>query len=96
MLSFRQYLTENDDPYHWDTNYGKRFKFVHTPEGKQSSPQGNQTISLVTPANGDAWNWPEVSQGHLTNLKSNWEEIKKTIDPHKKIQIETGQNASVK
>jgi hypothetical protein len=94
MKSFKTFINENEDPYHWDTNYGKRFKFVHTPEGKQDSPQDHPTISLVTPANGDAWNWPEVSQQHLAQLKANWSEIQKTIAPHKRIQIETLQNAS--
>lgn len=95
MLSFKQFLKENEDPYHWDTNYGKRFKFVHTPEGMQDPPQKGSTISLVTPANGDAWHWPEVSKEHLENLRSNWDEIKQTIAPHKRKQIETGENASV-
>ena len=95
MKSFLQYITEDTDPYDWDTGYGKRFKFVHTPPEAQNPPQKEPTVSLVTPANKDAWSWPEVSPEHRDALKQNWSEIQKGIAPHKRVQIETGQNVSV-
>jgi len=96
MFSFRQYLIEqlNNHPhYDWEENYGKRFKFVKTPEGAQIPPTKEATISLVTPANGDAWGWEEITGDHLEQLRRNWPEIQKTLAPHKRVQIETGQNA---
>ena len=84
---------QQDEPYDWDKNYGKRFKFVKTPEGAQVPPTRNKTISLVTPANGDAWNWEEITGDQLEHFRKNWSEIQKTIGAHKRIQIETGQNA---
>lgn len=92
MKSFIQYITEDTDPYDWDTGYGKRFKWVRTPPGAQTPPQTQPTISLVTPANKDAWDWPEVDTEQLAKLKQNWGEIQQSIAPHKRIQIETGQN----
>jgi len=101
MLRFKQFLIEskNDisqgaesvDPYNWDKNYGKRFKFVRTPKGTQVPPTSNETISLVTPANGDAWNWEEITGDQLDYFRKNWSKIQKTIGAHKRIQIETGQ-----
>ena len=96
MKSFLQHLQESTppDPYDWDTNYGKRFKWVQTPSEAQNPPQKAPTVSLVTPANRDAWNWPEVPQEQLVGFQKNWPEIQKGIAPHKRIQIETGQNVS--
>lgn len=95
MKSFLQYISEDTDPYDWDTGYGKRFKWVRTPPGAQTPPQTQPTISLVTPANKDAWDWPEVDTEQLAKLKQNWGEIQQSIAPHKRIQIETGQNMGV-
>ena len=68
MKSFLQYITEDTDPYDWDTGYGKRFKWVRTPPGAQTPPQTQPTVSLVTPANKDAWDWPEVDTEQLAKL----------------------------
>jgi len=45
----------------WDENYGKTFKIVKTPEGRQSVGEWNPNlISIVTPENTDAWtDWEE-------------------------------------
>jgi hypothetical protein len=97
MLSFLQYITETatpPDPYDWNTNYGVRFKWVHTPPERQNPPQGKPTLSLVTPANGDAWSWPEVDPETRERFRANWPEIQKSIAPHKRAQIETGQNVT--
>jgi hypothetical protein len=97
VKSFLQYITETQtppDPYDWDTGYGKRFKFVHTPQEAQDPPQGKPTVSLVTPVNSDAWNWPEVDPETRDRLRANWGEIQQGIAPHKRIQIETGRNVS--
>jgi hypothetical protein len=94
VKSFLRYITETQDPYDWDTNYGKRFKWVVTPPERQNPPQGKPTVSLVTPANGDAWNWPEVDPETLKNFRANWGETQKSIAPHKRAQIETGRNVT--
>ena len=98
MKSFLQHLQETpqsgSDPYDWDTNYGKRFKWVQTPPEAQNPPQKQPTVSLVTPANKDAWNWPEIPQEQLAGFRQNWPAIQKGIAPHKRVQIETGRNVT--
>ena len=54
----------------WDENYGKTFKIVKTPEGRQSVGEWNpDLISIVTPENTDAWtDWEEISNKILPML----------------------------
>jgi len=98
MKTFKQYLNELLIPKggvsRWDTNYGKRFKWVQTPPEAQNPPQKQPTVSLVTPANKDAWNWPEIPQEQLARFRQNWPKIQKGIAPHKRVQIETGRNVT--
>jgi hypothetical protein len=63
----------------WDQHYGTAFKLVHTPD--------NDTVSIVTPENGDAWNWTEVSPELRAHWKSNWAIIQRTLYPYKRQQI---------
>jgi tRNA/tmRNA/rRNA uracil-C5-methylase (TrmA/RlmC/RlmD family) len=88
MKSFQEYLTEqNENPYNWKKNYGKRFKIAVTPS-EQSN--GEDLVSIVTPANQDAWNWPEAHPTIVKRFRKNWNKIQKTLEPHKRRQIETG------
>jgi len=81
----------------WSANYGKNFRLVSTPEGeatriKDGGGQQPGTLSIVTPANGDAWNWPEAPEEARNNFKNNWNDIQKNLEPHKYLQITTGKN----
>ena len=74
----------------WQANYGKTFKVVNTPEGRQSegTPWIPDLVSVVTPENGDAWTqWPEASEETLTNWQKNWDNIQKSLGQHKYDQI---------
>ena len=84
-------LNDDGEKYYidWDENYGKTFKVVKTPEGRQSGGEWNSNlISVVTPENGDAWfEWEEVSEDILNNWKDNWNNIQKSLGVHKYNQI---------
>jgi len=74
----------------WNSNYGKTFKIVKTPEGKQSkgTSWNPNLVSVVTPENGKAWqNWIEVDKQTLKNWKKNWSEIQKSLANYKYNQI---------
>jgi len=89
MKTFKEFIQESRSYIDWDKNYGKTFKLVHTPEGRQSS--GNWSpdlVSVVTPENGDAWTeWQEVDRDTLSNWKDNWDQIQKSLGDHKYNQI---------
>lgn len=87
MKSFKQYIIEEKDPYDWDENYGKKFKIAVTP-AEQSN--GEKLVSIVTPANKDAWDWPEADKVIVDHFRKNWKKIIPTLAPHKRKQIETG------
>lgn len=83
------HLEEGNDPYDWDTNYGKRFRLAITPKDQSG---GEQRVSIVTPPNGDAWHkWEEAPEEVKSNFRKNWGNIQKSLAPHKRRQIETGQ-----
>lgn len=91
-------ILENREFIDWNKNYGKTFKLVHTPEGRQSegSEWTPDLISVVTPENGDAWNsWKEVPSEILSKWKLNWKQIQKSLGQHKYDQIiRSGQKLS--
>ena len=90
MKSFKTFILENRQFINWDENYGKTFKLVHTPEGRQSegSKWTPDLISVVTPENGNAWNsWKEVPFEILSKWKINWNQIQKSLGQHKYDQI---------
>jgi predicted secreted Zn-dependent protease len=76
----------------WESTYGKRFKVVVTPDSARVGGDGSPTVSIVTPANGDAWNWPEADQKVLDAWKENWPSIWNGVSFHKRYQISTGKN----
>ncbi len=70
----------------WNENYGKTFKLVHTPEGRQSGEWSPNLVSVVTPENGDAWtDWIELE--NTDSWKENWDNIQKSLGDHKYNQI---------
>jgi hypothetical protein len=70
----------------WDENYGKTFKLVHTPEGRQSGEWSPNLVSIVTPENGDAWtDWVELE--NTDSWKENWDNVQKSLGDHKYNQI---------
>ena len=90
MKTFRQFFTESRKAIDWNSNYGKTFKIVHTPEGRQSAGAtwSPDLVSVVTPENGDAWTaWKEVSPQLLAQWKNNWNNIQQSLGQHKYDQI---------
>jgi len=90
MKTFKQFINENNRQYiDWNKNYGKTFKIVRTPEGRQSSGEWSpDLVSVVTPENGNAWTaWQEVDQNVLSNWKKNWNSIQQSLGDHKYEQI---------
>jgi len=89
MKTFKEFIIESRQPIDWNSNYGKTFKIVHTPEGRQSSGEWNpDLVSVVTPENGDAWtDWKEVSSTLLAQWKAKWNQIQKSLGQHKYDQI---------
>lgn len=76
------------DSFDYDKNYGKSFRWAHTPEDQPG------TYSLVTPENGDAWTkWKPVNSKQASNLRDNWHQHKDAgtlhhfVAPHKAEQI---------
>ena len=85
-------VRESHDYIDWDSNYGKTFKVVRTPEGAQTGEYSPGLISVVTPENGSAWtSWPEVDPNTLRKWKSNWDEIQRGLGQHKYDQIKRSQ-----
>jgi len=98
MKTFKQFFTESRQPIDWDSNYGKTFKIVHTPEGRQSTGAtwSPDLVSVVTPENGEAWtSWKEVDKDILSNWKNNWNKIQKSLGDHKYEQIIRSMNSSL-
>ena len=93
----KEYINESRQPIDWNSNYGKTFKIVHTPEGKQSSGEWTpDLVSVVTPENGDAWtDWKEVDKDILSNWKDNWNKIQQSLGDHKYEQIIRSMNSSL-
>jgi len=90
MKTFKEFFTESRQPIDWDSNYGKTFKIVHTPKGRQSTGATwtPDLVSVVTPENEDAWtSWKEVPSTLLTQWKSKWNQIQKSLGQHKYDQI---------
>jgi hypothetical protein len=73
----------------WDENYGRTFKLVYTPEGRQSGEWSPNLVSVVTPENGDAWtDWVELE--NVDSWKENWDNVQKSLADHKYNQIIRG------
>lgn len=90
MKSFKQFCLESRQNIDWDSNYGKTFKIVQTPKGRQSegTEWSPDLVSVVTPENGDAWTgWKSAKPEVINNWKNNWEKIQKSLGQHKYDQI---------
>lgn len=87
-----------NEPIDFDQWHGKAFKIVSTPEGKavkshtDGTPIANEPgqVSIVTPENGDAWNWPDAPAETVNNFKKNWGSIQGGIAGYKMDQIRRG------
>lgn len=71
----------------FDKWHGKAFKVVTTPPGKSVASGTDGTpiadepgrVSIVTPENGDAWNWPDAPAETVSNFKQNWGQVQKDM-----------------
>ena len=62
--------------------HGKSFRIVKTPAGMSTSdgktiPDAPGRISIVTPENGDSFNWPKADKGQIKMMRKNWSKIQK-------------------
>lgn len=83
-------------PVDFDKWHGKAFKIVTTPPGMSvkshtdGTPVANEPgqVSIVTPENGAAWNWPDAPAETVNNFRQNWESIQGGIGGYKMSQIQ--------
>ena len=73
--------------------HGKAFRIVQTPSGRASDSKTGEILpdsptrwSIVTPENGDAWNWPKASKQAIKTARRNWGRIQK--DPGSKYKMD--------
>ena len=62
--------------------HGKSFRIVKTPAGMSTRdgktiPDAPGRISIVTPENGDSFNWPKADKGQVKMMRKNWGKIQK-------------------
>lgn len=76
----------------FDTWHGKAFRIVTTPSGHATDDEGNvlsddpNRWSIVTPENGDAWNWATAPKKHINQARKLWSEIQ--ADPEAKYKMD--------
>ncbi len=89
-------LTDSEEPIDFDTWNNKAFKIVQTPPGQSVSfdgkpiPDDPNRWSIVTPENGDSWNWPEASQSAVDMARNNWHNIQdaQNTNPQLRYKLE--------
>jgi hypothetical protein len=66
----------------FDELYGKAFRVAQTPSGKATDSRTGEVLpddpnrySIVTPQNGDAWNWPTAAPEAVQHAKLNWKQF---------------------
>jgi hypothetical protein len=66
----------------FDSQLGKSFKVVTTPSGAAKDLRTGKTLpddpnrySIVTPSNGDAWNWPDASPDAHEHAKKHFNSL---------------------
>lgn len=62
--------------------HGKAFRIVQTPSGMstkdgKSIPDAPGRISIVTPENGESFNWPKADKGQIKMMRKNWDKIQR-------------------
>jgi hypothetical protein len=73
-------------------HHGKAFRIVSTPSGAATDAQGNvlpdnpRRWSIVTPENGDAFNWPKASKEQIKVARKRWGKIQ--ADPHGQYKMD--------
>lgn len=77
----------------FDKWHGKAFKVVTTPAGRSTDRQTGKSIadeagrmSVVTPENGEAWNWPTAPQEGINAIRKNWATTQ--ADPASKYKMD--------
>jgi hypothetical protein len=81
----------------FDAWHGKAFRIARTPSGAAKDAEGNvlpddsNRWSIVTPENGDAWNWKSGSKKHIAEAKVQWDKLQSDPDAKYKFdQIRRG------
>jgi len=71
--------------------HGKSFRIVKTPSGMatrngKTIPDEPGRISIVTPENGESFNWPAADKKQVKMMRKNWGKIQK--DPRSKYKMD--------
>jgi len=72
-------------------HHGTAFRIVKTPAGMSTRdgktiPDEPGRMSIVTPENGDSFNWPKADKGQVKMMRKNWGKIQK--DPGSKYKMD--------
>jgi hypothetical protein len=76
-------MSKSKKPYlKFDELHGKAFRVAQTPPGqakdsrtKEILPDDPNRYSIVTPQNGDAWDWPDAPPEAVQHAKLNWKQF---------------------
>ena len=73
--------------------HGKAFRVVKTPSGKATDaktgavlPDDPKRVSIVTPENGESWNWPKADKKQVKVIRKNFDNIQR--DPRSKYKMD--------
>ena len=73
--------------------HGKAFRVVKTPSGRATDvktgavlPDDPRRVSIVTPENADAWNWPKADKKQIKSVRKNFDRIQR--DPRSQYKME--------
>jgi hypothetical protein len=73
-------------------HHGKAFRIVATPSGAARDEKGNALPddptrwSIVTPENGEAFNWPKASKEQIKVARKRWGQIQ--ADPRSQYKMD--------
>ena len=80
--------------------HGKSFRIVKTPSGRAISRETGEVLpddpkrwSIVTPENGESFNWPKADKAQIKQARKNWGKIQANPESQYKMnQIRRSMN----
>jgi hypothetical protein len=85
-------MNQNRSYIQFGKEHGKSLRIVKTPSGAARDAQGNvlpddpKRWSIVTPENGEAFNWPKADKSQIKVARKNWGRIQK--DPGSQYKMD--------
>ena len=85
-----------EEPMDFEAGNNKAWRIAQTPAGQSVSfdgkkiPDDPNRWSIVTPENGDSWNWPDASQSAVDMARNNWHNIQdsQNTNPQLRYKLE--------